>query len=189
MPEYARRKSDLVNSNLSIIIIFLSSFIHNEIEVGYMGPTVDLSYKYHHLGDSTASLENVKSSQFFKDHLSKAKKPMIILGSSALQRADGAALFARTQQLCSELRESGSSWCVLNVLHRVASQVAALDIGYKPGVEKVRSEKPKVLFLLHADNETVKREDLGKDCVVIYQGDKCFISFYMKILISICLFF
>lgn len=135
-----------------------------------MGPAIDLSYNYQHVGDSTVSLENIKSSQFYKDHLNKAKKPMIIIGSSTLQRADGAAIFARTQQLCNELREPGSSWRVLNVLQRVASQVAALDIGYRPGVDKVRSEKPKVLFLLHADNETVKREDLGKDCIVIYQG-------------------
>ncbi|CAD5125050.1 DgyrCDS13293 [Dimorphilus gyrociliatus] len=146
------------------------AFIHNEIEVGYLGPKIDLSYNYQHLGDTTTSLENIKSSQFYKEHLSKAKKPMIILGSSALQRADGTAVFAKTQQISNELKEAGSSWRVLNVLQRVASQVAALDIGYRPGVENVRNNKPKVLFLLHADNETVRREDLGKDCVVIYQG-------------------
>jgi len=32
---------------------------------------------------------------------------------------------------------------------QVASQVAALDIGYKPGVNKM-TEKPKLLFLLGA---------------------------------------
>ena len=32
---------------------------------------------------------------------------------------------------------------------QVASQVAALDIGYKPGVDKM-TEKPKLLFLLGA---------------------------------------
>jgi NADH dehydrogenase (ubiquinone) Fe-S protein 1 len=59
---------------------------------------------------------------------------------------------------------------VLNVLHRVASQVAALDLGYKAGVAEVVEAKPKVLWLLGADAGAVSREDLPKDCFVIYQG-------------------
>lgn len=61
-------------------------------------------------------------------------------------------------------------WKVLNVLHRVASQVAALDLGYKAGVESIRKAPPKVLFLLGADRECITRQDLPKDCMIIYQG-------------------
>ena len=59
---------------------------------------------------------------------------------------------------------------MLNVLHRVASQVAALDLGYKAGVAEVREAKPKVLWLLGADAGALSREDLPEDCYVIYQG-------------------
>lgn len=58
---------------------------------------------------------------------------------------------------------------MLNVLHQVASQVAALDLGYKPGVETIRHNCPKVLYLLGADEGTISRPDLG-DTFVIYQG-------------------
>jgi len=53
---------------------------------------------------------------------------------------------------------------------RVASQVAALDLGYKPGVDAIRKNPPKVLFLLGADADCITRADLPKDSFVIYQG-------------------
>lgn len=56
--------------------------------------------------------------------------------------------------------------CVL----RVASQVAALDLGYKPGVEAIRKNPPKVLFLVGADADCITRQDLPKDSFIIYQG-------------------
>lgn len=53
---------------------------------------------------------------------------------------------------------------------RVASQVAALDLGYNPGVEAIRKNPPKVLFLLGADAGCITRQDLPKDSFIIYQG-------------------
>lgn len=52
----------------------------------------------------------------------------------------------------------------------MASQVAALDLGYKAGVEAIRQAPPKVLFLLGADAGCITRQDLPKDSMIIYQG-------------------
>lgn len=52
----------------------------------------------------------------------------------------------------------------------MASQVAALDLGYKAGVDTIRKNPPKVLFLLGADAGCITRADLPKDCLIIYQG-------------------
>jgi NADH dehydrogenase (ubiquinone) Fe-S protein 1 len=65
-------------------------------------------------------------------------------------------------------------WKVLNILHRVASQVAALDLGYKMGVAEIRNSPPKVLYLLGADEGTITRADLPKDAFIIYQGTLSF---------------
>jgi NADH dehydrogenase (ubiquinone) Fe-S protein 1 len=52
-----------------------------------------------------------------------------------------------------------------------ASQVAALDIGYKAGVQSIVQQKPKILFMLGADEGRIKREQLNsKESFVIYQG-------------------
>lgn len=48
--------------------------------------------------------------------------------------------------------------------------MAALDLGYKAGVDLIRKNPPKVLFLLGADGGCISRADLAEDCLVIYQG-------------------
>ena len=109
----------------------------------------------------------------FSKVLNGAKRPIIVVGSGALQRADGAAIFQLTQRIAQNARVAsnvGHDWRVLNVLQRVASQVAALDLGYKAGIDAIRANPPKVLFLLGADEGVISREDLPKDCFVIYQG-------------------
>lgn len=49
-------------------------------------------------------------------------------------------------------------------------QVAALDLGYKPGVDHIRNAKPKLLFALGADAGAITRDQLPKDCSVVYIG-------------------
>lgn len=61
------------------------------------------------------------------------------------------------------------SWCTCS--YRVASQVAALDLGFKPGVEAIRKSAPKVLYLLGADAGAITRQDLPEYCFIIYQGN------------------
>lgn len=57
-------------------------------------------------------------------------------------------------------------------MNRVASQVAALDLGYKAGVEAIRKNPPKILFLLGADGGCITRADLPKNSFIIYQGTR-----------------
>lgn len=54
----------------------------------------------------------------------------------------------------------------------MASQVAALDLGYKAGVEAIRKTPPKILFLLGADGGCITRADLPKNSFIIYQGTR-----------------
>jgi len=58
----------------------------------------------------------------------------------------------------------------LNVLHKVASQVAALDLGYKAGVAEIRENPPQVVIMLGADEGVFTRSDLPEGATVIYQG-------------------
>ena len=149
-------------------------WIHNELDLALVGPKVDLTYDYDHLGDSTEVLQQLADGTHpYSARLAAAKAPVVIVGSEALQRGDGGAVMRLTQQIADKLRTSsgcGGDWAVLNVLHRVASQVAALDLGYKSGVAEARNAKPKVLWLLGADSEALTRDDIPEDCFVIYQG-------------------
>ncbi|CAK1555738.1 unnamed protein product [Leptosia nina] len=151
------------------------AFLHKETDVALIGPEVDLTYEYMHVGDSSSILKDLatgSSSHEVLKRLQSAKRPVVILGADQLKGSEGPALLAYTQELALRLQDQleDKEWKVLNVLQRTASQVAALDIGYKPGVGKVLQDGPKVVFLLGADAGVVTRETLPKDCVVIYQG-------------------
>uniref|UniRef100_A0A1I8J2W1 NADH-ubiquinone oxidoreductase 75 kDa subunit, mitochondrial n=1 Tax=Macrostomum lignano TaxID=282301 RepID=A0A1I8J2W1_9PLAT len=149
-------------------------WLHNELLVA----SFDLSYTYDHLGDSPETLLRLADgSHPFAKTLAAAKRPLVLLGSEALCRPDGRALHSAALQLSELLRQKmkaanpeEADWRVFNLLHRVASQVAALDLGYRAGPESIRAAKPRLLFLLGADAGLIKRTDLASDAYVVYIG-------------------
>ncbi|CAF4919957.1 unnamed protein product, partial [Rotaria socialis] len=60
---------------------------------------------------------------------------LVILGSAMFERPDATSVYASAAQLSEKLRDvavkADKEWRVFSVLHRYASQVAALDLGYK----------------------------------------------------------
>ncbi|MCV6585985.1 MAG: molybdopterin-dependent oxidoreductase, partial [Marinibacterium sp.] len=89
-------------------------------EVALVGPAVDLTYEYHHMGDDRAALQKVVD--MGGDHEIKAKRSLVIVGQGALQEADGAAVLAAAQTVASNT-ESG-----LIILHTAAARVGAMDV-------------------------------------------------------------
>ncbi|XP_013148064.1 PREDICTED: NADH-ubiquinone oxidoreductase 75 kDa subunit, mitochondrial [Papilio polytes] len=123
------------------------AFMHKETDVALLGPQVDLTYDYMHVGDSASILKDLasgSSSHAVQRKLEEAKRPGVILGADQLKTAEGAALLAHTQELALRLQDKlqDKEWKVLNVLQRTASQVAALDIGYKALSEVVGERLP-----------------------------------------------
>ena len=100
----------------------LHSYLHNELRVALVGTPVDLTYSYDNLGDSPQVLEEIISGRhpFAKD-LAAARRPMVVVGSAALQRPDGEALHAAAARLSHAVaRPKEEGWRVFNVLHRVS---------------------------------------------------------------------
>jgi NADH dehydrogenase (ubiquinone) Fe-S protein 1 len=58
----------------------------------------------------------------------------------------------------------------MNLFFKNANQVAALELGFKANVSQLKAKKPKVLFLMGADEVKLTRAELGKDVFIIYQG-------------------
>ncbi|VDN23104.1 unnamed protein product, partial [Gongylonema pulchrum] len=125
------------------------SFLHTDIEIGVIGAEVDMKYDYEYLGDNSTVLDGVidgksefakvnASARFISNVFSEpiiaerprlhaAKRPMIIVGSGALQGRHSAALLGKIQTLAEKLRsKTGKTVKVMNVLQRCASQVGAL---------------------------------------------------------------
>lgn len=61
--------------------------------------------------------------------MAKAKRPVVVVGSASLQRADGAAILNAVSTIAQNARASSGvedGWKVLNVLHRSAYIYALL---------------------------------------------------------------
>ncbi|KAB0792929.1 hypothetical protein PPYR_12549 [Photinus pyralis] len=168
----------LVGTNIRLEAPLLNArirkgYVHNETEIGVIGPQVDLRYDYTHVGDDPCSIKDLENgNDTFAKCLKNAKKPLIIVGQDALNRPDGSGVLLAAQSLAALIQKNvqDPQWKVLNILHKVAGQVAALDVGYVPGYEKLKdNSKLKVIYLLGAD-EAIERSQFPSDCFIIYQG-------------------
>ena len=147
------------------------------LRVGVVGPEVDLTYPYHHLGDGPESLATLaKGGHAFADVLKLAERPMLILGMGALTRPDGAQVLAHARTLAEAAGMVADGWNGFNVLNTAAARVGGMDLGFVPGEggrdsaairAGVGSGAIRLLYLLGADECGIERP---KDCFVVYQG-------------------
>jgi NADH-quinone oxidoreductase subunit G len=154
------------------------------MKVANVGPAADLTYPAQQLGTDIAVLEQIANgSHDFAKVLTEAKRPMIVLGSGALTRKDGAAILNLAAKIARDTGMIGPAgshaeggWNGFNILHTAASRVAALDLGFLPGagardvariVDGAQKGEIDFIYLLGADEFDVAH--LGR-AFVVYQG-------------------
>ena len=94
-------------------------YLKGGFAAGLIGPEVDLTYDVAHLGDGPPALDDLLASKGdFTNVLKHASKPMIIIGSGALARDDGAALLAKARQIAEKMGAVSDDWNGFNVLQR-----------------------------------------------------------------------
>ncbi len=126
--------------------------------IGLIGENADLTYNYEYLGAGPEELAKVAQGQGFAEALSKAERPLILVGQGALAREDGAAILA----LAAKLGAPKGDWTGFSVLHTAASRVGALDLGFVPGqggldaAQMAKAGALDVAFLVGADEISVE---------------------------------
>jgi NADH-quinone oxidoreductase subunit G len=124
--------------------------------VGVIGPRVDLTFDYNHLGDGPDTLTDLLK----RDHTAVGeKRSMIIIGQGALQREDGSAVLAAAMALAESTRSS------FMVLHTAAARVGAMDVGATNDNAMSGVMGADVIYNLGADEV-----DIAAGPFVIYQG-------------------
>jgi NADH-quinone oxidoreductase subunit G len=128
------------------------------LKIGLIGAKADLTYDYDYLGASADSLSELAGGKgSFADVLKGAKNPIVLVGSGAASRYDGAAVLALAAKLALAVGAIKDGWNGFAVLHDTASRVGALDIGFAPGAGGLTAAQMAtfgtldVLFLLGAD--------------------------------------
>jgi NADH-quinone oxidoreductase subunit G len=160
------------------------AWLASPLKIANIGVGVDLTYPVEQLGTDIGVLEAIADgSHAFAKVLKDAKRPMIILGAGALNRADGAAVLRLAARIASDTGMIGPAgspaeggWNGFNILHTAASRVAALDLGFLPGaqgrdvagiVDGAQKGEIDFIYLLGADEFDVAH--LGR-AFVVYQG-------------------
>ncbi|GEO36819.1 NADH-quinone oxidoreductase [Skermanella aerolata] len=152
-------------------------YLMGGLKVGVIGQQLDLTYPTTYLGAGPQTLQDVVDGKHaFCDVLKDAKRPMLILGSGALRRADGPAVHALARQLAESFNLVQDGWNGFNVLHTAAARVGGLELGFLPGqggkataeiLSATSAGQIDVVYLLGADE--IDTASLGK-AFVIYQG-------------------
>ena len=166
-----RFEASLINARLR------KNYLRGSLRIAAIGPEIDLTYRHENLGAGPETLRDVADGKHsFAETLNAAERPMLILGSGAIARADGAAIVASARRVAASTGMVGEGWCGFNMMHTAASRVGGLDLGLVPGsngldvagiVAGAGAGEIDVVFLLGADECDIA--GLGK-AFVVYQG-------------------
>jgi NADH-quinone oxidoreductase subunit G len=146
------------------------------VPISLLGERIDLTYDYKYLGAGPDSFKDLKAGHPVFEELSKAKRPMIIVGQGALARSDGAAVLNALSAIAAGVGAFKDDWNGFNVLHTAASRVGGLDMGFVPAkggkdvagiLAATHTSDIKALVLLGADE--IDTSKIG-DAHVIYIG-------------------
>ncbi len=166
-----RTEAPLVNARIR------KRYLKGGLKVYNIGNPHDMTYPVEQLGNDASVLEQAaRGKHALKAILDGAKKPVIILGSGAIAREDGAEIIEVARFIASNTPVISEGWNGFNILHMAASRVGGLDVGFVPDkggkgivriIEGIQKEEISVLYLLGVDE--IDTEYFGK-AFVIYQG-------------------
>ena len=151
------------------------TYVKKNIKIYSIGSPGDLTYPYEVIGDNTSVVKEIISdSHRVSKEIKKSKKPMIIIGESALYDKTGKYIMESLKNYLLKNNFIRKDWNALNILNQHASRVGAIDLGVYSikdnnnfiFFDKLANNEFKLLYLLGCDNFNFEK----KDMFVVYQG-------------------
>lgn len=144
-------------------------WLRSDLEVGLVGEDFESTFEYEKLGANANDLKTALSGEFGKK-LASAERPMIIVGSSAVEHPDAKSIYETIGSFVEKNKANfqTADWNGYNVLQRTAARTAAYEVGWTVSNPATAAVTPKIVWLLGADEITA--EDIPKDAFVVYQG-------------------
>ena len=164
-----RHEATMVNARIR------KSFVNNKVPILSFGNPGDLTYEYKIIGNSTEDIKKFINKQSpYSDIFLKSKKPIVIIGESALELQSGGYIFEEIKSFLIKNNFINENWNSLNILLQNASSVGAIDLGFH-GItkkenfnffKKLNDNNFKLLYLVGSDN----LDFIKNDKFIIYQG-------------------
>ena len=164
-----RHEASMLNARIR------KTYVQKNVPIYSIGNPGDLTYEYEIVGQSTEDIKKILSKEHnFSQKILSAKKPIIIIGESALELKSGEYIFKEFKNFLINNNFINENWNGLNILVQNASTVGLLDLKILQGLEEktpsffedLKNKKFKLLYLLGSDNlEFQKNNEF-----VVYQG-------------------
>ncbi len=151
------------------------AFVQKKIPIYSIGNPGDLTYEYKIIGNKTDDIKKIIDNESkISENILSSKKPIIIIGESALELKSGKYIFEELKNYLINNNFITENWNALNILAQNASTVGLLDLNMISEnkennfvfFDKLRSNKFKLLYLLGSDNLEFRKENE----FIIYQG-------------------
>ena len=164
-----RHEATMLNARIRKI------FAQKRIPIFSIGDPGDLTYEYTKIGNKTDDLKDIINEKGeFYNKLSSAKKPIIIIGESALELKSGKFILEELKNFLIKKNLITKEWNALNFLPQNASTVGLIDLKIlskeqekeSSFFKKLKDNKFKLIYLLGSDNLELKKNQE----FIIYQG-------------------
>ncbi|MDA9568958.1 NADH-quinone oxidoreductase subunit NuoG [Candidatus Pelagibacter sp.] len=150
------------------------SYLQNKTKIISLNEMGDLTFPYQCLDGNTETVKKIiEGKHEVSDLIKQAKKPMIIMGQSALKSKSSKYIFESIKQFLEENNKLSINWNALNVISENASTVGAFDLGiYKTTngdnevLKDLEAHKFEIVYLLGLDTINFEK----KNEFIIYQG-------------------
>ena len=150
------------------------SFLNNKTDIYSFGDIGDLTYPYKILDNKTDTIKDVfENKNELSEKIKNSKKPIIILGQSALRLKSGKFIFEEFKRFLISVNKINKDWNSLNILSNHASTVGSYDLnilsskdGKNITLNQIKNNNFDILFLFGQDNLNFKK----KNEFIIYIG-------------------
>ncbi len=164
-----RHEATMVNARIR------KAFVQKNVPIYSIGNPGELTYSYKIIGNKTDDIKKILNNEHeFSNKLLSAKKPIVIIGESALELKSGKYIFEEIKNFLIKNNFINKDWNALNVMIQNASTVGLLDLKILPNhaendfifFDNLKNRKFKLLYLLGSDNLDIKKNNE----FIIYQG-------------------
>ena len=143
------------------------SFLKNKTEIYSLGDVGDLTYPYKVLSNSSKIIKDIcENNHEVSNKIINAKKPMVIIGQSALKLKSGNYIFESLKNFLISKKKINDEWNSLNIISENASTVGGYDLdllssnnGKNLVLDEIQKNNFEVIFLLGEDNINFKKQN------------------------------
>ena len=146
--------------------------LNNNLHVARIGKSDDQTYHIEELGNDLYPLKQLALGRGdLAKRMKAAKNPMIIIGDAIYSRDDAMAIYGVLHKIVQKYKIMRDDWSGFNILHKYASNIAALDLNFYPvASNKGLSNLSKIDFLYSLGADDIDFDKLPEKSFVVYQG-------------------